>query len=1356
MCPASIKKGKIAQEVRDKQKAFEMAQKEETERMQHEQEKKMELVVDYEFTEEIRERAVAKMTLAAKRYDKNHPSAVSLDAFNGAVLAPAQFKEVLKMTFGLKVNSKELGALVREFDKNGDGNIECSEFLITFFKLGFAAREQEANEQREKQRLLDIQAEEERAAKLKAQEDKMELRVDYDFSEADEARMHAKLKEAAKKYDKNHPSAVSLEGFDAQFLTPGVFREMLRRTFNMSLTGKELGAAVKTFDKTGDSTIPCRDFLVHFFQIGYAERNRDRLSQMAKQRELDTIAEQERHRKLKAADEKEHVTIAEECAESDRDRAINKLRVAASKYDKNHPSSVGLDGFDGKFMKPGVFREMVKRTFNVLLDPRELLAMVTEFDSQKNNTVNCADFLKMFFKMGFEERFAAHANQLEKQRAAHRAVAEEAERREREKLAKHDMEVDYDYTEEDRVNALEKMTAAAIKYDKNHASAVSLVGFEGAFMSPYVFKDQIFRTFGIKLTPKELGALMKHFDRDGDGTVDCSEFLLAFFKLGFDKRSEWHKEQLVKQRTENRQREREAALKLQEQENKMNLKLDWDFTDEDLDNVKKRMTTCAMKYDKNHPASVGLEGFEAAILPPGVFREMVKRTFNISLNPKELAAMLTLFGADRDGNIKTAGFLTKFMRIGLDERYKFKTESIEKQRAAAKAAKKEREEKIAAQWKRVEDLVDVDYEFTREDEDAAMVKLVDAAAKYDKASVSAPSLDGFSTVYLGPGAFKEMLKRTFNFRVNGRELGALVKKFEHPEKQNHVDCQMFVINFLSIGFAERRKMKVAQANIQRENERHAKEEHERKIREAQQRNELMVDYDFGEVEKRKALEKLTKAAFKYDKNMPGAVSLAAFDAAYLVPGEFKEILKRTFNLRLEPCEFGAIMQRFDPEKTGKVHSKDFLNEFFRIGFAEREKMKLINIEKNRMAIKLANQEHARKLADAEQRMVREVKSEFTLDEQRSAFKKLTVAATKYDKNHPSAVGLDGFDASTLTYGIFRELIKKCFNVILSDGELAAVKTYFDKKNEGFIRSKDFLVYFFKLGFAERNKFKSEQLRKDRELAAQREREEQEKLQAQWAKMELNVDWDFADKDTDNAMAKITKAAKDYDPNHPAAMSLSAFDGATMTPAVFREMLKRVMGILLTDKELGAVIALFDKEGNRLVSCPDFILRFKELGFTERARERKENFEKRAAYLKQVEEEQAAKEKAKEDKREDYVNYNFSHEEFSTAMEKLKYAASTYDKNHPSAVGLDGFQGASLTPGIFREMLKRTFGIKLSPGELGATVKFFDSDGDGTVDSAEFLKHFYKLQRVERSHIRRQRIQAERDVQMKLEAERKEL
>jgi Ca2+-binding EF-hand superfamily protein len=41
-------------------------------------------------------------------------------------------------------------------------------------------------------------------------------------------------------------------------------------------------------------------------------------------------------------------------------------------------------------------------------------------------------------------------------------------------------------------------------------------------------------------------------------------------------------------------------------------------------------------------------------------------------------------------------------------------------------------------------------------------------------------------------------------------------------------------------------------------------------------------------------------------------------------------------------------------------------------------------------------------------------------------------------------------------------------------------------------------------------------------------------------------------------------------------------------------------------------------------------------------------------------------------------------------------------------------------------LRRNFSITLSDSELGATIMMFDKDGDGCVDSTEFINEYFKL------------------------------
>ena len=58
---------------------------------------------------------------------------------------------------------------------------------------------------------------------------------------------------------------------------------------------------------------------------------------------------------------------------------MEKVKVASAKFDKTHPAAPSTAGFTGGAMKPGEFRELVRRTFNLWLKPQELAAIVHNF-----------------------------------------------------------------------------------------------------------------------------------------------------------------------------------------------------------------------------------------------------------------------------------------------------------------------------------------------------------------------------------------------------------------------------------------------------------------------------------------------------------------------------------------------------------------------------------------------------------------------------------------------------------------------------------------------------------------------------------------------------------------------------------------------------------------------------------------------------------------------------------------------------------------------------------------------------------------------------------------------------------------
>lgn len=50
----------------------------------------------------------------------------------------------------------------------------------------------------------------------------------------------------------------------------------------------------------------------------------------------------------------------------------------------------------------------------------------------------------------------------------------------------------------------------------------------------------------------------------------------------------------------------------------------------------------------------------------------------------------------------------------------------------------------------------------------------------------------------------------------------------------------------------------------------------------------------------------------------------------------------------------------------------------------------------------------------------------------------------------------------------------------------------------------------------------------------------------------------------------------------------------------------------------------------------------------------------------------------------------------------------YDASHPAALGLEGFERKSMTVGEFKELVRRTFNLKLSPAEVGAVFEYFNA------------------------------------------------
>lgn len=180
-----------------------------------------------------------------------------------------------------------------------------------------------------------------------------------------------KIRQIASNYDRSHPSAPSLAGFLGTAMKPKEFKFMLLRTFNLTLTDKELGALISVFGmmKSDNNTPPSpvlasgvdskttsldaaaaavridnNEFLKYFNKIQREEQSRRYRERIAREREL---IKQEKDR-LEALDRKKQVDCLNSLVHSPEDEPmfLDKMRQAAENYAVD--SALYVDGIQGE------------------------------------------------------------------------------------------------------------------------------------------------------------------------------------------------------------------------------------------------------------------------------------------------------------------------------------------------------------------------------------------------------------------------------------------------------------------------------------------------------------------------------------------------------------------------------------------------------------------------------------------------------------------------------------------------------------------------------------------------------------------------------------------------------------------------------------------------------------------------------------------------------------------------------------------------------------------------------------------------------------------------------------------------
>jgi Ca2+-binding EF-hand superfamily protein len=192
-----------------------------------------------------------------------------------------------------------------------------------------------------------------------------------------------------------------------------------------------------------------------------------------------------------------------------------KLSKAAVVYDPRsfldrlHGLVHNNDGFGP--MTKAELGQQLSINLNVRLTHSELDALFTELEKDDCGFVDGEDFRRFFMSVGFETRDAIMKNDNLLKRTRKEKIAQ-MKAEEEEKIKKwEDENTDY-FSEIDLQNAMQKIGDKCRRIDSTDTvfGQTCAASFE-SYMSPYQFKTQIEHSYGVYLTPAEIGALVEKF-----------------------------------------------------------------------------------------------------------------------------------------------------------------------------------------------------------------------------------------------------------------------------------------------------------------------------------------------------------------------------------------------------------------------------------------------------------------------------------------------------------------------------------------------------------------------------------------------------------------------------------------------------------------------------------------------------------------------------------------------------------------------------------------------------------------------------------------------------------------------------
>ena len=226
------------------------------------------------------------------------------------------------------------------------------------------------------------------------------------------------------------------------------------------------------------------------------------------------------------------------------ENAQGKLTKRSLSFD---PMSVtnALHGFSGSRLTESEFDVQLRRCLNINLTKIELRSLFQSMDGDGSNLIDGVEFTRYFFNLGNIARSKIRVEVVERlQRAQHEFKERQQKETDRIKKWEADQISISIFQPEEADRGIARLSEVALRWESSDSS--NLQGFD-TFLSPYGFKLQLERSFKLKLSGPECGAISRRFStKEGECCVDGRAFLNFFTRLQQEVKGEHKKHYLNK------------------------------------------------------------------------------------------------------------------------------------------------------------------------------------------------------------------------------------------------------------------------------------------------------------------------------------------------------------------------------------------------------------------------------------------------------------------------------------------------------------------------------------------------------------------------------------------------------------------------------------------------------------------------------------------------------------------------------------------------------------------------------------------------------------------------------------------